>query len=85
MADGQVRVRCRCDDIDVTGAEAFETLEEWLRDQEVALAFSRVQPAVKRRLDELGLFSGQPVFDTNRSAILALAGAAPDPQASTGP
>ncbi len=62
-------------DVDVTGAEAFEGLEEWLRDQDVELAFSRVRATAKARLEELGLLSDQPVFDTNRAAIVALADA----------
>lgn len=65
-------------DIDVTGAEAFEGLESWLRDHDVALAFSRVRPVVKARLDELDLLSDQPIFDTNRAAVAALAAAPGD-------
>lgn len=59
-------------DIDVTGAEAFEALERWLRDRDIALAFSRTREPAKARLQELGLLSGQPMFDTNRAAIAAL-------------
>ena len=60
-------------DVDVTGAEAFEALEEWLADNEVALAFSRVRPAVRARLEHLDLLTDQRVFDTNRSALTTLA------------
>ncbi|CAN5599989.1 SulP family inorganic anion transporter [soil metagenome] len=59
-------------DIDVTGAEAFEALEQWLLDKEVSLAFSRVRPATRARLEELGLLSGQRFFTTNRAAVAAL-------------
>ncbi|MDR7189214.1 high affinity sulfate transporter 1 [Microbacterium sp. BE35] len=67
-------------DIDVTGAEAFASLEEWLDEQGVSLAFSRVRVATKARLDELGLLSGQTVFSTNREAVAALAAAGSTPQ-----
>lgn len=60
-------------DIDVTGAEAFESLEQWLRDNDVTLAFSRVRPPTRARLEELGLLSGQAFFATNREAVAALA------------
>lgn len=59
-------------DIDVTGAEAFEALEHWLRGQRVSLAFSRVRPPTKARLEALGLLSGQPFFATNREAVATL-------------
>lgn len=59
-------------DIDVTGAEAFASLEEWLDQQGVSLAFSRVRVPTTARLDELGLLSGQTVFSTNREAVAAL-------------
>ncbi|MFB7893255.1 SulP family inorganic anion transporter [Microbacterium sp. NPDC056044] len=64
-------------DIDVTGAEAFEALEEWLSDQGVGLAFSRVRVPTKARLEELGLLSGQTFYATNREAVAALEAPAP--------
>ncbi|KAF2415318.1 sodium-independent anion transporter [Microbacterium sp. B35-04] len=67
-------------DIDVTGAEAFESLEHWLRDNDVTLAFSRVRPPTRARLEELGLVSGQAFFATNRAAVAALAGRDGAPQ-----
>lgn len=60
-------------DIDVTGAEAFDSLEKWLDDHDVTLSFSRVRPPTRARLEELGLFSGQALFATNRAAVAALA------------
>lgn len=59
-------------DVDVTGAESFETLQRWLTDNGVALAFSRMRPPVRSRLTDLGLLDRQPIFDTNRSALSAL-------------
>ncbi|MDR7112763.1 high affinity sulfate transporter 1 [Microbacterium trichothecenolyticum] len=64
-------------DIDVTGAGAFASLEEWLDEQGVSLAFSRVRVPTKARLDELGLLSGQTVYSTNREAVAALEARAP--------
>ncbi|MFK4836091.1 SulP family inorganic anion transporter [Microbacterium sp. ZW T2_14] len=60
-------------DIDVTGAEAFQSLEQWLDDHDVTLAFSRVRPPTRARLEELGLVSGQAFFTTNRAAVARLA------------
>jgi sulfate permease, SulP family len=60
-------------DVDVTGAEAFEALEQWLAGNHVALAFSRVRPAVRARLEHLDLLTDQRIFDTNRSALTTLA------------
>lgn len=60
-------------DIDVTGAEAFQALEEWLGGKDIALAFSRVRPETRERLEKLGLLSDQAFFDTNRAAVAALA------------
>ena len=60
-------------DIDVTGAEAFESVEHWLHANGVTLSFSRVRPPTRARLEELGLLSGQSFFATNRAAVAALA------------
>jgi SulP family sulfate permease len=60
-------------DIDVTGAEAFESVEHWLHENGVTLSFSRVRPPTRARLEELGLLSGQAFFATNRAAVAALA------------
>lgn len=64
-------------DIDVTGAEAFASLEEWLDQQGVSLGFSRVRTSTRARLEELGLLSGQTFFATNREAVAALEAPAP--------
>jgi high affinity sulfate transporter 1 len=59
-------------DVDVTAAETFEALKEWLADQNVTLSFSRGRPAIVDRMHELGLLSGEIVYPTNRAAIDAL-------------
>ncbi|MGN6220828.1 MAG: SulP family inorganic anion transporter [Microbacterium sp.] len=67
-------------DVDVTGAEAFAELEEWLSSNGVSLAFSRARPRTTARLQQLGLLSDQTFYDTNRAAVLALAGLASAPR-----
>lgn len=67
-------------DVDVTGAEAFAELEEWLSSNGVSLAFSRARPRTTARLQQLGLLSDQTFYDTNRAAVLALAGPASAPR-----
>ena len=59
-------------DVDVTGAESFASLKEWLRNQSVSLAFSRVRPNTLHRLTALGLLDEEQVFPTNRAAITHL-------------
>ncbi|WP_106816081.1 SulP family inorganic anion transporter [Microbacterium timonense] len=68
-------------DIDVTGGEALKTLQTWLQDHDVALAYSRVRPETRARLVRLGLLDDQPVFATNRAALDALAPPPEPPQA----
>lgn len=60
-------------DVDVTGAEAFQALREWLDTQSISLAFSRVRPNTLRRLRSLGILDREPVYATNRAAITELA------------
>jgi high affinity sulfate transporter 1 len=64
-------------DIDVTGAETFAALKTWLADHSVSLAYSRPRPAIVDRMRVLGLYDGEPLFPTNRSAVAALSGLAP--------
>lgn len=59
-------------DVDITGAESFASLKEWLAAQSVTLAFSRVRPNTLQRLRTLGLLSGEAVYTTNRAAITQL-------------
>jgi high affinity sulfate transporter 1 len=68
-------------DVDVTGAEAFAALEEWLSSGGVTLSFSRARPGTTARLKKLGLVTDQTFYDTNRAAVVALAGPAGDPDA----
>jgi MFS superfamily sulfate permease-like transporter len=59
-------------DVDVTGAEAFESLLAWLDARGITLGFSRVRPDARARLVDLGLLGDRRVYDTNRAAIAAL-------------
>jgi sulfate permease, SulP family len=60
-------------DADVTAAEAFQGLREWLADNDVALGFSRVRRRALPRLERLGILAGETVYRTNREAVAALA------------
>lgn len=60
-------------DVDVTGAENFQSLQAWLETRGIALGFSRVRTGARTRLVDLGLLVDHPVFETNRAAIAALA------------
>jgi len=60
-------------DVDVTGAEAFASLEDWLSGEHVSLAFSRARPRTRARLQKLGLVTDQAFYATNRAAVTALA------------
>ncbi|WP_221586316.1 SulP family inorganic anion transporter [Microbacterium sp. G2-8] len=59
-------------DTDVTAAESFESLSDWLADHDVELAFSRLRPEAQPRLERLGILTDQQVFTTNRAAVAAL-------------
>lgn len=59
-------------DVDVTGAEAFASLKPWLRDRRITLAFSRVRPDARPRLEAFALIEGETVYATNRAALDAL-------------
>ncbi|WP_061963330.1 SulP family inorganic anion transporter [Demequina aurantiaca] len=60
-------------DLDVTGAESFESLIEWLKDRDIELSYSRTRDDARERLDLFGLSEGAQFFDTNREALAALA------------
>lgn len=60
-------------DIDVTAAEAFAALREWLDEQHIVLSFSRVRMPALNRLKQLELLGDAQTFATNRAAIAALA------------
>lgn len=59
-------------DIDVTGAESFESTKTWLADQHIALSLSRLRPDLKTELEHYELIGGLRVFSTNRDAIAQL-------------
>lgn len=59
-------------DADVTAAESFEGLTDWLRSEGVTLSFSRLRAAARPRLERLGILAGQHIFETNRAALDAL-------------
>jgi sulfate permease, SulP family len=59
-------------DVDVTGAESFEGVKEWLEDASVTLAFSRARNDILPRLRRLGVLADETVFPTNRAAVAAL-------------
>ena len=59
-------------DVDVTGAEAFESLREWLWAKGIELSFSRVRADARDRLERLGLMKDEHVFETNREAVATL-------------
>ncbi|MEF2977199.1 SulP family inorganic anion transporter [Subtercola sp. YIM 133946] len=60
-------------DIDVTGAEAFESLKSWLAAQPVTVSFSRPRQQIIERMHALELLDDETVYPTNRAAIAALA------------
>ena len=66
-------------DVDVTGAESFEALKQWLEAQNISLSFSRVRPNTLHRLSELQLLHREPVYATNRAAIADLTSPAVTP------
>ncbi|MBO1737998.1 SulP family inorganic anion transporter [Leifsonia sp. TF02-11] len=59
-------------DIDVTGAESWQAVQDFLTARGADLSLSRVRPGIRDRLARLEIASGFTVFDTNRSAIAAL-------------
>lgn len=72
-------------DVDVTGSRAFDGLRAWLRDAGIGLAFSRVRSSARTRLTRFGVVRDtDPVYDTNRAAVAALASPTPEPDPSEG-
>ncbi|MFK0400858.1 SulP family inorganic anion transporter [Microbacterium sp. NPDC090225] len=59
-------------DVDVTGAESFTALQEWLAAKRVSLSFSRMRADTAARLTHLGLLTSEAVYSTNREALTAL-------------
>lgn len=60
-------------DVDVTAAEAFQSLRTWLTARRVGLAFSRLRRHALPRLKRLGIVQPEDrVFATNRAAVAEL-------------
>ena len=59
-------------DADVTAAEAFGSLQDWLATRHVTLSFSRLRPLAQERLEKLGILTRQHVYPTNRAAVESL-------------
>lgn len=59
-------------DADVTGAEAFDGLVDWLAGRNISLAFSRMRPQARERLSTLRILTDQDIYPTNRAAVSAL-------------
>lgn len=59
-------------DVDVTGAESWESVRDHLAQRGADLALTRVRPGIRERLEQLGIAGGLTYFDTNRAAIAAL-------------
>jgi len=64
-------------DVDVTGAESFEGLRDWLDDLGISLGFSRVRAGARPRLERFGILRDDAVYATNRAAVAALATTTP--------
>lgn len=60
-------------DIDVTAAERFHAVQDWLAEHGVRLHYSRVRPDLELRLEHFGLLGDRTLYGTNQSAIDALA------------
>ncbi|MFV0432587.1 MAG: SulP family inorganic anion transporter [Leucobacter sp.] len=59
-------------DADVTAAESFDGLREWLDTRGVTLSFSRMRTRTRDRLARLGVLGDETVYATNREAVEAL-------------
>ena len=59
-------------DVDVTGAEALATDQQWLQGRGITFAYSRVRPQLRANLERMRLLQGHSVFDTNRAAVATL-------------
>lgn len=74
-------------DIDVTGAEALDSLRSWLDSRPVSLAYSRPRREIVARMRALDLVSDETIYPTNRAALSALtrAGSTSAEKADPGP
>jgi MFS superfamily sulfate permease-like transporter len=65
-------------DVDVTGAEAYADLREWLRAEGITLSYSRLRNGARPRLERFGILqtegeNADAVYATNHAAVAALA------------
>jgi high affinity sulfate transporter 1 len=72
-------------DVDVTGADAFRSVHGWLVGHQADLAVSRLRPGLRERMEHLGLLDGVTVYETNRTALAALAPRRPADGSSSAP
>lgn len=61
-------------DIDITAAERFHAVQDWLSEHDILLSYSRVRPDLELRLEHFGLIGDRDLYGTNQSAIDALGG-----------
>jgi SulP family sulfate permease len=60
-------------DIDVTGAEGFGEILNWLKDQKIQVHYSRMRAETLERFTHFDLIADTTSFGTNRAAIAAFA------------
>jgi high affinity sulfate transporter 1 len=65
-------------DVDVTGAEAYADLREWLETEGITLSYSRLRDGARPRLERFGILqtdgeNPDGVYPTNHAAVAALA------------
>ncbi|MFE4471009.1 SulP family inorganic anion transporter [Leifsonia sp. NPDC056824] len=60
-------------DIDVTAAERFHSVQDWLSERGILLHYSRVRPDLELRLEHFSLIGDRTLYGTNQAAIDALA------------
>ena len=60
-------------DIDVTAAERFHAVQDWLGGRGILLHYSRVRPDLELRLEHFSLIGDRTLYGTNQAAIDALA------------
>lgn len=61
-------------DVDVTAAEALDSLRSWLASHSVSLAYSRPRSQIIDRLHDLSLIADETIYPTNRAALADLTG-----------
>lgn len=59
-------------DVDVTGADALAEAKRWLAGRGIRLAYARVRPELRTRLERFDLLDGTTQYATNRAAVADL-------------